>query len=340
MNIKKRSYYVSSLNINSIVTYEEILNHIYWHHRIPLRDGRFTPGIKDPKNWSALELPENMTGKSFLSVGAFDGLHAFEAERRGANRVLATDIWNERWWNKWEGISEPTRRINLAKEYMDSDIEIKQIDIHEISPSSVGEFDVVLASGVLYHLDNPFGGLKNLVSVTGEQISIETDVIRHRKGSAPTIRFVGNESTSNRWRFSFQAVEDMMISEGCTETESHYRHQTTPALPSTPWGVVDSETLVYRDIDCSTELGTISSGQPVRKLLEHESVIRIGIGQQSKQGWIPRDAYHEQNRPLLKQGRTILRKKGFKELSLRAASYVMQQISGDVKSRGVIHGYK
>jgi predicted nicotinamide N-methyase len=35
--------------------------------------------------------PKDFTGKTVLDIGAYDGFFSFEAERRGAKRVLATD---------------------------------------------------------------------------------------------------------------------------------------------------------------------------------------------------------------------------------------------------------
>jgi tRNA (mo5U34)-methyltransferase len=40
-----------------------------------------------------LGLPEDLTGKSVLDVGAWDGFFSFECERRGAARVLAIDTY-------------------------------------------------------------------------------------------------------------------------------------------------------------------------------------------------------------------------------------------------------
>ena len=48
-----------------------------------------------PRKLKRLKLPESLAGRSVLDVGAWDGFFSFEAERRGAKRVLATDsfVW-------------------------------------------------------------------------------------------------------------------------------------------------------------------------------------------------------------------------------------------------------
>src|SRR5437879_3540299 len=62
---------------------------IHWVHRIALPGGRVTPGDWDTgKALSRLRLPEDLSGKTVLDVGAWDGLYSFEAEKRGAARVL------------------------------------------------------------------------------------------------------------------------------------------------------------------------------------------------------------------------------------------------------------
>ncbi len=73
-----------------------------WWHSIDLGNGIVTPGIKTPAihqqelaSWRLMDLH----GKTVLDVGAWDGYYAFEAERRGAKRVVAVDhyVWSVDW---------------------------------------------------------------------------------------------------------------------------------------------------------------------------------------------------------------------------------------------------
>src|SRR5438067_203919 len=65
---------------------------ITWFHRIDLGHGIITPGPDDsPAKLKGLRLPVNLQGISVLDVGAWDGFFSFEAERRSASRILATD---------------------------------------------------------------------------------------------------------------------------------------------------------------------------------------------------------------------------------------------------------
>ena len=65
---------------------------IAWYHTIDLGDGLVTPGIDPtPHKLRQIKLPASFAGKTVLDVGAWDGFFSFEAERRGASRVLAVD---------------------------------------------------------------------------------------------------------------------------------------------------------------------------------------------------------------------------------------------------------
>ena len=76
---------------------------ITWFHSLDLGDGHVTPGIKAPDQLAAevasLNLPARLTGKSVLDIGAWDGFFSFEAQRRGARRVVALDhyAWSINW---------------------------------------------------------------------------------------------------------------------------------------------------------------------------------------------------------------------------------------------------
>ena len=86
---------------------DERVREIDWFHSIDLGDGIVTPG-REGATAAKLErigLPESLAGRSVLDVGAWDGFFAFEAERRGAERVLATDwyCWSGPGWGRKRG---------------------------------------------------------------------------------------------------------------------------------------------------------------------------------------------------------------------------------------------
>ena len=144
---------------------------IRWYHQIDLGQGVRTPGIYDPSaHLARLQLPD-LRGKSVLDIGAWDGAYAFEAERRGADRVLATDSFS------WDGGGWGTKAgFELAREVLGSKVEDRDVDPFDLDPADVGTFDVVLLLGVLYHTKDPIGMLERVASVTSDLAIVETEV--------------------------------------------------------------------------------------------------------------------------------------------------------------------
>ena len=104
--------------------------------------------------------------------GAWDGFFSFEAEARGASRVLATD-----WFLLgWSGVGGTKDGFNHARQRRRSAVEDMEIDVPNLSPATVGVFDVVLLSGVLYHVRDPLSILETASKVTGECLIIETAI--------------------------------------------------------------------------------------------------------------------------------------------------------------------
>ena len=134
-----------------------------WFHILDLGQGVITPGVTDPvgKEGPRYQVAQSLAGKTVLDVGAWDGAWSFEAKRRGAERVLATDSysWGGGGWGE-------KRSFELAREVLGLDVEDDNIDIFELSPQRIGTFDIVFFFGVIYHMRNPLGALEHLRSVT------------------------------------------------------------------------------------------------------------------------------------------------------------------------------
>jgi len=148
------------------------VNAIKWWHAIDLGHGVVTPGPDPtPKRLPELQIPQDLTGLSVLDVGAWDGFFSFEAERRGAARVLATDsfCWGQGGWGTKAG-------FELARRALHSRVEDLAIDPLDLSPERVGTFDLVLFLGVLYHMRHPLLALERVFSVTRGQLILSTQV--------------------------------------------------------------------------------------------------------------------------------------------------------------------
>src|SRR5215212_5576951 len=125
-----------------------------WYHTIDLGHGVVTRGVDNtPERLARLRLPESFAGRSVLDIGAWDGFFSFEAERRGATRVVASDYF------AWHGQALPAgvgkSGFLLAHNALDSRVEDLEIDVMDLSPERAGMFDVVFFLGVLYHLHHP-----------------------------------------------------------------------------------------------------------------------------------------------------------------------------------------
>ena len=144
---------------------------IRWFHSIDL-GGFVTPGVKDHETAKAeaeVIFSHPVAGKSFLDIAAWDGFFSFEAERRGASRVLATDhfCWGGPGWGTKAG-------FDFAHAALGSKVESRELDLHEVTPEAVGLFDVVLLAGVLYHIKDPLTVLERAAAVTKECLVVET----------------------------------------------------------------------------------------------------------------------------------------------------------------------
>src|ERR1700736_1004500 len=126
------------------MTREELRNGVTqykWWHIIDLGQGVETPGHYNPagkEHGPRFCVPPDLTGKTVLDIGCWDGAWSFEAKRRGAKRVIATDkfSWGHGGWGN-------RGAFLLAREALGLDVEDKIIDVMELSRDNVGQFDVV-----------------------------------------------------------------------------------------------------------------------------------------------------------------------------------------------------
>ena len=168
----------------------------FWWHSIQLGEGITTPGEKSSevleKELQSLHLP-NLSGKTVLDIGAWDSFYSFEAERKGAKSVSALDhyVWSMdlpamiAYWNEckrkgvvpkqydevpgmWQPADLPGKRdFDLARETLGSKVNPIVADFTSTDLKALGEFDVTLYLGVLYHMHDPFRCLKRLARHSG-----------------------------------------------------------------------------------------------------------------------------------------------------------------------------
>lgn len=177
----------------------------FWFHSNDLGEGVVTPGVKSAaqleKEVASFHLPD-MTGKTVLDINAWDGFYSFEAERRGARRVVALDKmmwamdlgkWNRYWLECkesgkppsafqdtpfWDPSSLPGKLgFDTAHLALGSRVDNIVDDFMQMDTSTLGQFDVVFFLGSLYHMRNPVEAMLRVSSVTKGIAIIETEAV-------------------------------------------------------------------------------------------------------------------------------------------------------------------
>lgn len=144
---------------------------IKWWHTMELPGDIVTKGHHRPADFlPMLQLPD-LTGKTVLDVGTWDGFFAFEAERRGASRVIAADshVWEAGFK---DGFDFAHRQLNSNVEAVFADPMFLEAEL----PLDSFPFDVVLCLGVLYHMRHPFKLIENLYDITKGLLILETHI--------------------------------------------------------------------------------------------------------------------------------------------------------------------
>jgi tRNA (mo5U34)-methyltransferase len=182
---------------------EVVASQPMWYHAMEVAPGVVTPGwfdlrpVVDRMPWP------DVRGKRCLDVGPWDGFFSFELERRGAAEVVATDIAGPRQWD-WRyvdreagpaameamGSGEHGAGFRTAQELLGSAVERVEVSVYDLSPETVGEFDVVVCGSLMLHLRDPVRALEAIRSVcreaflSMETISLRLSILRPRSAAA------------------------------------------------------------------------------------------------------------------------------------------------------------
>lgn len=152
-----------------------------WWHSFELPDGSILEGKCDldglKERLAVFPLPADLTGKRVLDVGTWDGWFAFELAKRGAE-VVAIDTWDN------SRFREMRRLLGL-----EARVDYRLMNVYDVSPETLGRFDVVMFMGVLYHLKHPLLGLEKVCSVTREMACVDSFVLR--EPHTPNLEFEG-----------------------------------------------------------------------------------------------------------------------------------------------------
>ncbi|MDQ3676028.1 MAG: DUF1698 domain-containing protein [Actinomycetota bacterium] len=176
-----------------------------------------TPGIDSGDRLDLLKLPTDLRGKTVLDIGAWDGFFSFEAERRGAERVVAVDSF------AWDGsVGTAKAGFELARQALGSRVEDVEVDVLDLDAEQLGRFDVVLCLGVLYHMRHPLLALEKVASVTSGMLILETEVDMTWTRRPAAAFYPGHElhlDPTNWWGPNPEAVIGMLRAVGLERVE-------------------------------------------------------------------------------------------------------------------------
>lgn len=158
-----------------------------------LRTGSEDPDLQDFKSARVQGLVDHafpalleacggsLKGLRVLDLACNSGGFSIEASRLGADHVLGIDIVDR--------YLEQARFVKAALGV--ENVDLKKLDVHDLSEESVGKFDVTFCFGLLYHLENPVLAMRRIGSVTGRTMLVDTNTI------------VTNDRKTPMWRMSF-----------------------------------------------------------------------------------------------------------------------------------------
>jgi tRNA (mo5U34)-methyltransferase len=223
-----------------------------WYHSIELAPGIVTPGRAPLATWEgtlrSLGLPD-LRGKSVLDIGAYDGFFSFAAEKLGAARVVALDehVWVTdmvgylKEWREareigavipapiesrhWRPSELPGRRpFNAAREFLGSKVEPVVGNFMTMDLDALGQFDVVLFLGILYHLENPLASMRRVARLLkpGGFLGLESEAVE--VPGAPDAAFLEffptnelNNDANNWFAPNARAIEALCVAVGLTK---------------------------------------------------------------------------------------------------------------------------
>ena len=161
------------------MTRDEIISEIKrlepWFHCIGLGDGLATKTssaigepVEHPRpTWEVVKaaLPNDLSGKTVLDVGCNAGFYSIKAKERGAARVLGIDAQREL-----------IRQAVFVRKVKGLEIDYQRMSVYDLDPRELGQFDVTLALGLIYHCKHLVLALEKLFLVTRELLILETAI--------------------------------------------------------------------------------------------------------------------------------------------------------------------
>ena len=207
------------------VEQNELLLSDSWWHSIDLGNGLVTAGVNSLAElqgiYQSLELPEDLSRKTLLDIGCWDGFYTFETERRGA-KVTSIDCWHP-------------NNFFAARQALNSKAEFHERSVYELGKDSLGSFDIVLFMGVLHHLRHPLLAMENVCELTRDFAVIDSRITdKTREGGEPAMEFYEFDELGgqydNWWAPNLECMVQMARSAGFARVELLFQRETRAAV--------------------------------------------------------------------------------------------------------------
>lgn len=204
------------------------LSSVHWHHSIRLFPDLVMQGGKSLDVLSAetgrILGPLDLRGRSVLDIGTWNGHFAFEAARRGAAEVTASDSYC---WRQPAFRGRETFELARSCLGLDGRVQAVEIDPTDL-PDTLQPFDVVLFLGVFYHLYDPIAVLGKVARLARQALVVEThqdllDLGRPAMAFYPRDELNGD--ASNWWGPNPECMLELLTSQGF-EAVYYQRHPT------------------------------------------------------------------------------------------------------------------
>lgn len=134
----------------------EELKKYKWYHTIQINPKISTPGTSTQQQNHIYQILSNLNikNKKVIDIGCRDAKFCFESEKLGASRVVGID----------NCISLGAKELLIP--LFQSEVELYEHGIYDLTKEKYGYFDIVLFLGILYHLKYPFLALQKLMEIT------------------------------------------------------------------------------------------------------------------------------------------------------------------------------
>lgn len=151
-----------------------------WFYRFQLPSGKVTAtyddGALDQIHETRLAMLESvvrarfgqsLAGRNAIDIACHQGWFATKLAQWNAQDVLAIDA-------RAEHVADTT----LIRDTLQlSNLRVEQSDVHALEPGKLGKFDLVLMLGLIYHLENPVGALRQARALTRQVCVVETQIV-------------------------------------------------------------------------------------------------------------------------------------------------------------------